>query len=1160
MVAVLETALHVGEPVAAVAGYTWVDGRRAVPPGVRSSNGVGVWTREGMMAEVLATNERVVWLRLPGGRLRTTFIAFIYAPVEAHARRDEAVEFWRALGDQAAEFSDRGDVVVMGDCNGRVGDVVGDSTTNSNGGLLLSFCASHNFVVVNAEQAYGEKTFAPSGRGVSTVDYVLVQQQAMHRVHAMSVDDAAHISDHRALRLSWRASAGSRQGLASGSSSGSSSSGSSSSKNQQPRWRLPRVDAEWERYTATAGEGARHWLGRHTRVRADERPAERVERMWHSFSDTVVTAADACFARRTSGGGGGRRSSSDPEVKQWMAERAALLQQFRTADASLVDEERATAPDRWRAYAELRRRVTQQLRQRRRARERQTFASLQELEGDPRAFHTRMRSVAGRGRVGGVPVSMRGKDGQPQTREESELAWLRHFAATGREVEGANECYDGAWHQHVVNAVEEAAAGGGRPVVPLSSELGDALTEEEVEKALGSMKRGKSRGEDGIVAELLQRGGTAMVRALHALLSVIFTNELVPQQWLMALVVPIYKGVGSRLAVDNWRPIALLAVVSKLYEKVLETRLVAWLARQRAIPDEQGAFQRGKGCMEQVFVLGEIVAQRREQQLPTYLCFLDISKAYDRCWRDGLWYRLLHAGVHGKMWRVLRDLYRAVRSRIIVNDRITPAFDTDLGVRQGAVLSPALFSLFMSEVVEEWRRLGIGVKIGSRTIAGLLYADDVVLIADSIEQLHVALGVMEQHARRWRYRFNASKCVVVAMRQRKPTDEAWRLGGEAVAEQRSYKYLGVHIASNSGWQQWHDARLRRGQGVLPTLWWCGARHGALALATSDKLVRMLLAPTVGYGGELAATTAAQQQAIERLQVIAGCQLLGLPRRGTTHDMVRGELGWATLESRRHSSQLLFLCKLQRMAAGLVKDVFVARYSSFVGRAAAGRSSLGFLPNVAVVLRRYGLQAHMGWRPTVSKAGWRRAVMAAVDRVQQREWRARLQTAAATGRGKAPWYCSVKPEWGRERYLDATSRVAVLGNKWRARCRCLSGLPLLSEQLIIGRVKSAVCVLCESGEVEDVTHVMCTCPCYAAGRTALFSEMGAVWAEARQQQHAWWRREAMQWDDMTAVQRAQWLLRCDDEHVSFTVSVYLYRLFRTRAAAVAEAGAVACGQQ
>lgn len=65
------------------------------------------------------------------------------------------------------------------------------------------------------------------------------------------------------------------------------------------------------------------------------------------------------------------------------------------------------------------------------------------------------------------------------------------------------------------------------------------------------------------------------------------------------------------------------------------------------IGDEQGGFRKGRGCMDQVFVLSEIVAQRRERGEPTYQCFLDLSKAYDLAWRDGIWERLLSLGIHG---------------------------------------------------------------------------------------------------------------------------------------------------------------------------------------------------------------------------------------------------------------------------------------------------------------------------------------------------------------------------------------------------------------------------------------------------------------------------------------------------------------------------------
>ena len=150
--------------------------------------------------------------------------------------------------------------------------------------------------------------------------------------------------------------------------------------------------------------------------------------------------------------------------------------------------------------------------------------------------------------------------------------------------------------------------------------------------------------------------------------------------------------------------------------------------------------------------------------------------------------------------------------------------------------------------------------------------------------------------------------------------------------------------------------------------------------------------------------------------------------------------------------------------------------------------------------------------------------------------------------------------GNARSPGAVSLVEVIGNKWRARCRCLSGLPLLSEQLIIGKVESAVCVLCSSGEVEDVTHAITTCACYASDRAALVSEVTSMWTVARQQRHAWWVAEEVQWCDMNATQQTQWLLRCNDEQMRYLVSVYLFRLFRARTAAVAAAAAAARGKQ
>lgn len=128
----------------------------------------------------------------------------------------------------------------------------------------------------------------------------------------------------------------------------------------------------------------------------------------------------------------------------------------------------------------------------------------------------------------------------------------------------------------------------------------------------------------------------------------------------------------------------------------------------------------------------------------------------------------------------------------MLDDHLTAQFDAEGGLRQCLVLSPMLFSIFLADVIDEWRRLGLGVRVESktgsgRTVGGLLFADDLVLIAETAEDLQRAMDVMSDHARRWRYKFNNSKCAVVVAGKRDVTGLRWLLGGEWVREQDEHK-------------------------------------------------------------------------------------------------------------------------------------------------------------------------------------------------------------------------------------------------------------------------------------------------------------------------------------------------------------------------------------
>src|SRR6185295_6762860 len=110
---------------------------------------------------------------------------------------------------------------------------------------------------------------------------------------------------------------------------------------------------------------------------------------------------------------------------------------------------------------------------------------------------------------------------------------------------------------------------------------------------------------------------------------------------------PLFKGGpgANRSDVNDYRPITLTSCVSKLFEAILLKRLTSHSEKLGHLAEEQGGFRQGRGTMDQIFTLHEILAHRRECKKRTFMAFLDARRAYDRVWRDGLLFRLMQCDI-----------------------------------------------------------------------------------------------------------------------------------------------------------------------------------------------------------------------------------------------------------------------------------------------------------------------------------------------------------------------------------------------------------------------------------------------------------------------------------------------------------------------------------
>ena len=115
------------------------------------------------------------------------------------------------------------------------------------------------------------------------------------------------------------------------------------------------------------------------------------------------------------------------------------------------------------------------------------------------------------------------------------------------------------------------------------------------------------------------------------------------------------------------------------------------------------ALDLNRGCMVNVFTLNEIVQGRLMEDTKTFAFFLDIQKAYDTVWHDGLWYKLWDMGVKGRMWHVIKKMYNNMSSgsAVLLEGEKSDSFNVEQGVAQGCSLSPILFSVFINDLLKE---------------------------------------------------------------------------------------------------------------------------------------------------------------------------------------------------------------------------------------------------------------------------------------------------------------------------------------------------------------------------------------------------------------------------------------------------------------------------
>lgn len=191
-----------------------------------------------------------------------------------------------------------------------------------------------------------------------------------------------------------------------------------------------------------------------------------------------------------------------------------------------------------------------------------------------------------------------------------------------------------------------------------------------------------------------------MANVLGYPLATLFNNclryEYIPRDWKLAKVVPVFKK-GDRGNPENYRPISLLPTISKLYEKFLSYQMNNYLESNNVLSNRQHGFRRNRSTETAVLSLTEKITSSLERQNYTTAFFLDLSKAFDTVDHDILLRKLLHYGIVGKSYKILKDYLSYRRFFVCINDQTSSMKNINVGVPQGSVLGPLLFIIYMND-------------------------------------------------------------------------------------------------------------------------------------------------------------------------------------------------------------------------------------------------------------------------------------------------------------------------------------------------------------------------------------------------------------------------------------------------------------------------------
>lgn len=368
----------------------------------------------------------------------------------------------------------------------------------------------------------------------------------------------------------------------------------------------------------------------------------------------------------------------------------------------------------------------------------------------------------------------------------------------------------------------------------------------------------KSPGFDLVTAKMVMEVPENTVRLITHIANAIMRIGYFPGQWKIAQIILIPKPGKDVTHVNSYRPISLLPVLSKLFEKLLLRKLSPIISENNIIPNHQFGCRVEHSTIQQVHRVTAEIKRTFEEKKYCSAVFLDVAQAFDKVWHEGLLHKI-QKGFSNQIYNVLRSYLTDRKFRVKHHEAITDFFPILSGVPQGSVLGAFLYQLFTADLPEP----------ASRDVKMATFVDDTAILSTHVNfntasrELQEHLNKVDQWLKKWQIKVNETKSAHVTFTLRKKTCPSVTMNGVRLPQETEVKYLGMHLDRRLTWKK--HIEMKRKQLVLKTsrINWLIGHHSNLSLNCKVLLYKAIIKPVWTYGIQLWGSTS--ESNIELLQ-------------------------------------------------------------------------------------------------------------------------------------------------------------------------------------------------------------------------------------------------------------------------------------------------------